>query len=120
MIMKAMLNVLQDDNFIVKQVNPEMGFFNATKEFSVEDAGEKFWNTFWSGKNATYKKNSIIECTTNISEFGNEMKVRANFQVKVLDNKGGIVLVKVIDDPIYYQNFFAKVDKGIFIEKEKL
>jgi hypothetical protein len=120
MIMKAMMNVLQDDNFIIKQVNMEMGFFNAAKEFDVEDSGEKMWKTFWAGKNATYKKNSTIECTTNISEFGNEMKVRANFQVKVMDNKGAYVLVGDIDDPIYYQNFFSKVDKGIFIEKEKL
>ena len=120
MIMKAMMNVLQDDNFIIKQVTMEMGFFNATKEFDVEDSGEKMWRTFWAGKDATYKKNSTIECTANISEFGNEMRVRVNFQVKVMDNKGAYLLVGNIDDPAYYQEFFSKVDKGIFIEKEKL
>jgi hypothetical protein len=120
MIMKAMLNVLQDENFIIKQVNMDLGFFNATKETDVENGGEKFWETFWWGKYATYKKNSIIECTANISEFGDGMKVRVNFQVKVMDNKGGCVLVRDIDDPAYYQNFFSKVDKGIFIEKEEI
>jgi len=31
MVLKAMLNVLQDDGFIIEQVNPEVGFFNAAK-----------------------------------------------------------------------------------------
>jgi hypothetical protein len=117
MLMKAMLNVLQDDNFIIKQVNVEMGLFNATKETDVESGGERFWQTFWWGKAyATYRKNSIVDCTSNVSEFGDRMRVRANFQVKIMDNKGGCVLVQEIDDPEYYQKFFAKVDKGIFIE----
>ena len=121
LLMKAMLNVLQDDDFIIEQVNMDLGFFNAEKEVDVEDSGEKFWQTFWWGPAyATYKKNQIIDATANISEFGGEMRVRANFRVKVMNNKGGVELVRQIDAPEYYQNFFSKVDKGIFIEKEKL
>jgi len=37
-----------------------------------------------------------------------------------LDNKGGIREVKQIEEEKYYQDFFSKVDKGIFIQKEKL
>ena len=120
MIMKAMLNVLQDDNFIVKQVNLELGFLNATKEADLEDGWERFWAEFWKGKHASWKKNSIIDCTANVSEFGDQMKVRVNFQVKVLDNKGGCILVQQVNHPDYYQRFFSKVDKGIFIEKEHI
>ncbi len=120
MIMKAMLNVLQDDDFIIKQVNTDLGFFNATKETDVEKGSERFWEEFWWGKYGTWKKNSIIDCTAHISEFGDGMRVRVNFQVKIMDNKGGCVLVRQIDDPEYYQKFFSKVDKGIFIEKEQI
>jgi hypothetical protein len=120
MIMKAMLNVLQDDDFIIKQVNMDLGFFNATKETDVEKGGERFLEEFWWGKYGTWKKNSIVDCTANVSDFGEQMKVRVNFQVKILDNKGGCVLVRQVDNPEYYQNFFSKVDKGIFIEKEKI
>ena len=49
LLMQAMLNVLQDDDFIIEQVNMDLGFFNAQKEVDVEDAGEKFWQTFWWG-----------------------------------------------------------------------
>ncbi len=65
------------------------------------------------------KKASVIECTANVSEYGNQVRVRVNFQVKVLDNKGGIREVKQIEEK-YYQDLFSKVDKGIFIQKEKL
>ena len=52
--------------------------------------------------------------------MGKICKVRVNFQIKTMDNKGGVVEVKTIEDPIFYQEFFAKVDKGIFIGKQKL
>ena len=121
LVMKAMLNVLQDDDYIIEQVNLDLGFFNAQKEVDVEDGGEKFWETFWWGKAyATYKKNQIIDVTANISEFGEEMRVRVNFRVKVMNNKGGVVVVRQVDDPKFYQEFFSKVDKGIFIEKEQI
>jgi len=121
LIMKTMLNVLQDDEYIIEQVNMDLGFFNAQKEVDVENSGEKFWETFWWGKAyATYKKNQIIDATANISEFGEEMRVRVNFRVKVMNNKGGVVIVRQIDNPEFYQKFFSKVDKGIFIEKEKI
>ena len=42
-----MLDVLQDDNYIIKQVNVDMGFFNASKEANAENGLEKFWQTFW-------------------------------------------------------------------------
>jgi hypothetical protein len=54
----------------------------------------------------------------NISEFGKQSKVRANFQVKILDNQGRAVEVYQVEDPKYYQDFFMKVDKGIFIQKQ--
>ena len=62
----------------------------------------------------------MMEVTVNVSEFGPQCRIRANFQVKVLDNHGDVVSVEQIQDEEFYQNFFAKVDKGIFIGKEKL
>jgi len=120
MIMKAMLNVLQDDGFIVKNANVDLGLITATKEIDVESKGEAFLSALLVGKDARWKKNSIIECSGNISEFGKLARVRVNFQMKVMNNKGEVVDVKQIEDLKYYQEFFSKVDKGIFIEKEKL
>jgi ribosomal protein S8 len=120
MIMKAMLNVLQDEGFIVKNAVMDLGLLSAEKTIDIESKGEAFLSVLFLGAQATWKKASLIECTANVSEYGNQSRVRVNFQVKVLDNKGGIIEVKQIEEEKYYQDFFSKVDKGIFIQKEKL
>jgi len=120
MVMKAMLNVLQDDGYIVKNAVLDLGLLSAEKTIDIENSGEAFLAAFFAGANARWKKASIIECTGNVSEFGNIIKVRVNFQLKMLDNKGGILKIEQIDDEKYYQDFFQKVDKGIFLQKEKV
>jgi hypothetical protein len=120
MVMKAMLHVLQDDSYIVKNANAELGFLNATKEIDIENKGEAFFAVFFAGANARWKKNSIWDLTANVQEFGEQCRVRVNFQIKVLDNHGNVLTVTPIQEEGVYQNFFAKVDKGIFIQKENL
>ncbi len=120
MVMKALLNVLQDDGFIVKNAVVDLGLLTAEKEVDVESEGEKFFALSLWGAYATWEKSMILEATANVSEFGEQTKVRMNFQAKVLDNAGRIVSVKQVQDEKYYQDFFSKVDKGIFIEKEKI
>jgi hypothetical protein len=120
LVLKAMLNVLQDDGYIVEQVNPEIGFFNATKVMDTEDTLAKTWGTFWWGPSAQWIENTVIDCTANVSQFGEKTRVRTNFQLKQMNNKGGVEKVETMDDPKFYQEFFTKVDKGIFIEKEQI
>ena len=119
MVMKAMLNVLQDDGYIVKNAVVDLGLLSAEKSVDVESKGEAFTLTLLAGQNAIWKKASIIECTANVSEYGKQCRVRVNFQVKIMDNKGGLMKVEQINDEKYYQDFL-KSYKGIFIQKEKL
>lgn len=120
MVMKAMLNVLQDEGFIVKNAVLDLGLLSAEKSIDIESKGQAFLAAFFGGVHARWKKASIIECTANVSEFGKQTRVRVTFQAKTLDNKGGILELKRLEDEKYYQEFFSKVDKGIFIQKEKL
>lgn len=120
MVMKAVLNVLQDDGFIVKNANVELGLITATKELDVENKGAALFAALLGGREARWKKNSVIECSGNVSDFCATTRVRVNFQMKVMNNKGEVVDVKQIDAAAFYQDFFSKVDKGIFIEKEKI
>jgi hypothetical protein len=119
-VLKAMLNVLQDDGYIVEQVNSDVGFFNATKVMDTEDTLAKTWGTFWWGPSGQWIENTVIDCTTNVSKFGEKTRVRASFQLKQMNNKGGVDKVQTMDDAKFYQEFFTKVDKGIFIEKEEI
>ncbi|TAL70309.1 MAG: hypothetical protein EPN82_03110 [Bacteroidetes bacterium] len=133
LIMKAVLNVLQDDGFIVKNAVVDLGLLSASKEIDLQNSGSKdeFWSTFFEilskpstrkGHTAepTYNKVKIVEVSINVTEIGKRSKVRANFQAKILDNKGNTVQVSDVEDPKFYQDFFAKVDKGVFIQKQGL
>ena len=116
--LKAILNVLQDDGFIPRQADLELGFIHASKEVDVSNGSEVFWAKFWNGRNARWQRNSIVKCAANVTEIKDGMKLRLNFQVKVLNNKGEVLRVEAVHDPHFYQQFFQRVDKGVFYEKE--
>lgn len=120
MVMKAIFNVLQDDGYIVQQAEPELGLLTATKETDIESGWEKFFATLGEGSRGRWSKNLIIAATANVSEFGDQTRVRVNFQAKKLDNQGGTLEIHQIEDEQFYRDFFSKVDKGIFIQKEKI
>jgi len=116
MVMKAVLNVLQDDGFIIKNANENLGLIAATKETENPDTPA----LLWLRTELRWDKTFVFECSANVSEFGHQTKVRVNFEERTINNRGEVSHVKQVDDAKYYRDFFAKVDKGIFIQKEKL
>jgi len=117
LVLKAMLNVLQDDGYIVKTAVPEIGLLTAIKEIDIERISESMPAFFFGGANARWKKSAIIEATCNVSYFGDTCKIRVNFTQKILDNLGGVIEIRQIYDQKFYQTFFTKVDKSIFIQR---
>lgn len=120
MVLKAVANVLQDEGYMIKDAEVDLGIISAGKEVDIESGGEKFLAIFFWGVHGRWKKNMIIESTANVSDFGEQVKVRVNFQAKALNNKGEVMEVRQIEDEQFYQDFFSKVDKGIFIQQEQL
>lgn len=133
LIMKSVLNVLQDDGFIVKNAVMEIGLLNASKEVDLSRAKKSGGNDFWvnfllgmSGANTSHSDKPVfnkiqqVEVSVNVSEYGKQSKVRANFQIKIIDNNGNTTSVRAVDDMKFYQDFFSKVDKGIFLQKHGL
>ena len=120
MVMRAVLNVLQDDGYIITTANSDLGVLAATREIDIESTGEAILASAFMGAQARWKKNMTMEVTANVSPYGNECRVRANFQTKTHDNRGAVMEVKQIGDEQFYTEFFSRVDKGIFIEDEGL
>jgi len=123
LIMKAMLNVLQDEGFIVNNANPLLGFISGAKEFDVSDKSIDIEKEFGTNKRSlTWQgvKVATIEATANVTEYGKEIKVRITFKRKLLNMYGNAQVINDIDDEKYYQDFFSKVDKAIFIQKQKI
>jgi hypothetical protein len=121
LVIKALLNALQDDGFTVKNADAELGFLSATKEIDLGDGGIA-WSFGTTGHHeaARWRKLKVIDATANVTAFGAQTRVRVSFQEKIIDNLGAVMGASRIDDPKFYQDFFAKVDKGVFLQKEKL
>lgn len=123
LIMKAMLNVLQDEGFIVNNANPLLGFISGSKEFDVSDRSIDIQKEFGTSRNSLCWQGirvATIEATANVTEYGKEIRVRINFKRKLLNAYGNAQVINDIDDENYYQDFFAKVDKAIFLQKQKI
>ena len=120
MVMKALLNVLQDEGFSIKNAVTDLGLITATKEADTESTGDRIMSSVLMGNDAVWERGTVTEASCNVSEFGKETRVRVTFTRKVYDNRGNVMGIEDLDDPYYYQDFFAKVDKGIFIQKQRI
>jgi hypothetical protein len=119
LVMKAVLNVLQDDGFIVTNANSELGLIAASKEIATEKIKKpEMQQRFGLPIHAHFV---LIEASVTINLIDNQTRVRANFQIKFFDDdRKKLLTVSQIMEGSYYQEFFSKVDKGIFIQKEKI
>jgi len=123
LIMKAILNVLQDEGYIVNNANPILGFISGAKEFDVNDQSIDIAKEFGVNRRTLIRqgiKVATIESTANVTEYGQQIKVRITFKRKLLNMYGNAQVINEINDEKYYQDFFAKVDKAIFIQKQKI
>ncbi len=123
LVMKAMLNVLQDEGFIVYNANPLLGFIYGVKDFDTSDPNIDISKEFGLSKsrlNWNGVKVATIETTANVTEYGKSMRVRVNFKRKLLNIYGNAQFIDDVNDENYYQDFFSKVDKAIFLQKQKI
>lgn len=125
MVMKAVINALQDDQYIINNANTDLGLITASKESDIKEkkyiysaamtgamAGAMMGAMF--GCAGLFRSSNIpitdnktkIESTANITSVGNLCKIRVNFTPLMKEK--------------FYQDFFAKVDKSIFIQKERI
>ena len=123
LVMKAMLNVLQDEGFIVYNANPLLGFIYGVKDFDTSDPNIDISKEFGLSKarlNMNGVRVATVETTANVTEYGKSMRVRVNFKRKLLNVYGNAQFIDDINDENYYQEFFSKVDTAIFLQKQKI
>lgn len=123
LVMKAILNVLQDEGYIVNNANPILGFISGAKEFDVGDPTIDIEKEFGVPRRLLGRqgiKVAVIETTANITEYGDQTKVRITFKRKLLNMYGNAQVISEINDERYYREFFSKVDKAVFIQMQKI
>ncbi|MFN7141194.1 MAG: hypothetical protein ACK4UN_17835 [Limisphaerales bacterium] len=104
--LKTVLNVLQDEGYVVEFGNPELGLLNASK--TIAGGINTFTYATWT-----------ITATVHVSSFGEQTKVRISLYEKI-ESYFGERSAKPIVDPKEYQQLFAKLDRSIFIHKQGL
>jgi len=128
-LMRAVLAALQDDGFIVRTADANLGLITATRE-SARPASEALRTGRKVAIVMTYglaallpgpkDRSSILEATANVASFGSETRLRINFQLKRLENGSHLKEIQTVLDGRAYQEFFSKVDKGLFLQREDL
>lgn len=120
LVMKAVLNVLQDEGFITKNAVSDLGLLTATKETDASNTTNMIVSSIFMGAEARWPKTRVVEANANVSEFGKQTRVRISFVEKILDNAGATMEVHAVHDLKTYQDFFTKVDQSVFIQHEKI
>lgn len=119
-VFKATINTLQDEGFIVVNIEDELGYIRAKKEFKGRRTDKKRVTiyslqlayaiacsvvTYGAGssyliapsmhlKNELADKTVIIDTNANIESFGKQTKVRLTMIEKVLENADGYSYIK--------------------------
>lgn len=119
LVTKAVVNALQDEGFIVKNANLELGLVSATKEAGRPDPEGPWLLVFLALllHDPRYDVFLNTECSANVSESAGGSKVRVNFQRKKVDRRGNILDVRPVLDPETYRDFFSLLERSIFLEK---
>lgn len=125
LVMRAVLQGLLDAGFQLKQAEPELGMIVATRE-SVKKGPSKALRvlSLLANNGPLYSLSSgstrLVEVTGIVMEAGGQTRVRLNGQLKLLDKEGSIKELRRFDDGVFYQDMFARIDKAVFLEQEKL
>lgn len=122
-VLKTLVNVLQDDGFLVHYGDIELGLVDASKlvaGFEDGDAGLDLVARITGEILGATPGFATVEATANVSEFGRQAKVRINFQRRLADARGRVLRVAPVTAAKAYQEFFAKLDKGLFLQREGL
>ena len=120
-VMKSLLNVYQDEGFIVYNANSLLGFIYGAKDFDISDSETDISKEFGLTKsrlNFNGVNVATVETTANITQYGDDLKVRINFKRKLLNTYGTAQFIDDINDEEYYNEFFIKLEKSISLLKK--
>lgn len=121
-IQRVALAVLQDDGFVVTNANTDLGLLSASKNLhdkQVDDTGTAFVKGFFGFWNIATDEWSSIEATLTVTPFGEQTRVRYSGRLSATSSDGR-TNYEAIHEPEFYQDFFSKLEKGLFIEGQQL
>ena len=119
LVLRAAVNTLLDDGFIVNNADAQLGLLTATRKTSTRSFMGTVSTVMTYGLIKPWRT-TVVEANVTIGEFGGGTQVRVSFW---LDEQGmgtGDSKARAVVDPAFYQAFFSRLDKSVFLLKEKL
>ena len=125
LILRVALAVIQDDGFVLRQSDADVGLLTASKnlhETNVDDSGTAFVKGFMGIGGVSSQKFSTVEVNVTVTPFGEKTRVRLSARLSSSEygTGGANINYEAVTDPKFYQAFFAKLEKGLFIKQENL
>jgi hypothetical protein len=130
LVLKAALNVLQDQGFVIQQAEFQLGVVTAVTEWRSGQRSQGLRILKWVAALPTYGASlliptghdefSAVEAVVNVNPEAERTRVRISMVAKVRDDKGAIRSVQPIEDPLAYQKILAGLDKAVYLQKEGL
>jgi hypothetical protein len=128
LVLKAALNVLQDEGYTIREANAELGLVTGVMEWRSSQPNQGLKVFKWVAALPTYGASlllpsgktefSAVEANVNVTPQGAGTRVRLSLVSKVTGKDGSIRSVRAIDDPLAYQALLARLDKAVYLEKE--
>ena len=130
LVLKAALNVLQDEGYAIREANAELGIVTGVMEWRSSQPHQGLRVLKWVAALPTYGASlllptgrtefSSVEANVNVTPEATGTRVRISLVSKVIDKNGTLRTVRPIDDPLSYQTLLARLDKAVYLQKEGL
>ena len=130
LVLKAVLNVLQDEGFVIREANAELGVVAAVKEWRSRQANQGLRIAKWIAAPLTYGATLLIpsgtteftavEANVNVTPEAARTRVRISLVSRVTDKQGRVQGVTPVEDGIVYQGLLARLDKALYLQREGL
>ncbi len=129
-VLKAALAALQDEGFVVREVNAELGLVTAVKEWRSRNQQGVSRTFKWLAALPTYgaalllptgkTEFTAVEANLNVTQEAQQTRVRVSLVSRVTDSQGRLRSVTPIEDAAVYQGLLARLDRAVYLQKEGL
>lgn len=130
LVLKAALNVLQDQGFVIRHADADLGIVTAVMEWRSRQPNRGLRVLKWVTVVPTYGASllipsgrtevSAIEANVNVTPDGAKTRVRISLVSRVTGKGGEVLRVLPVHDPLAYQRLLVGLDKAVFLEHEGL